>query len=88
MALNDTISAINCVPVCDTMRELSEAQFYSLLIDKLLTETGIDLADITAEDLATSTDAGLCDLLDRVPFYNASPKAVKAVALYLADQLA
>lgn len=87
MAIGDTISALNCIVPCDTMRTLSDAQFLSVLIDRLVTASGVDIADITGPDLATAADDALCDLQDRVPFYNASPETLKAVALYLLSEV-
>lgn len=88
MALADTVVALSCVPICGENRVLSDAQFFLLLIDKLATQTGIAIGDITSGDLATAVNDGLCDLEDRVAFSDASPEKLKAIALYLADQLA
>jgi hypothetical protein len=88
MALSDTATAINCLPVCPEARSLSEPQFLLLLIDFLATEAGIDIADITAGNLKTTVDDAYCDLLDRGYLFSASPETLRATALYLAQQLA
>lgn len=87
MALSDTATAINCIPVCPEARSLSEAQLLLLAIDKLATEAGIDIADITADDLKTAVDEGYCDLLDRAYLYSASPETLRATLLYLVNQV-
>lgn len=87
MALSDTATAVNCVAVCDNARTLSESQFLLLLIDLLATEAGIDIADVTPADLKTTVDDAYCDLQDRAYLYSASPETLRALALYLANQV-
>jgi hypothetical protein len=88
MAVADTVSALDCVPICPETRALSDAQFFALLIDKLATEAGVDLADITQADLLEASEDGFCDLQGRVVFSTQSPETLKAIALYLVNQLA
>jgi hypothetical protein len=87
MALFDTITALNCVTPCPESRSLSDQQALALIIDKLATAAGIEIADITSGDLLTATDDGLCELLDRDPALSVSPETLKAIALYLATQV-
>jgi hypothetical protein len=87
MALATTVSAVDCVPVCDTTFALSDAQFFLILIDRLATAAGVDLADITSANLNAATYDAMCDLEDRIAFYNASPEQMKAIALYLLSQV-
>jgi len=87
MPIPATVTALGCVPVCDFPTSLSEQQFFALLIDKLATEAGINLADITAGDLLEATEDGLCALQDVVPAISASPETLRAIALYLAGKL-
>lgn len=86
MPIAETVSALNCVPTCPEIRALSESQFLTLLIDKLATETGIDLADITQGDLLDAVEDGLCELQDRVVFPTVPPEQQRAIALYLVQQ--
>lgn len=88
MALAATITAVDCVPVCDTLLELDDAQFYATLIDLLLTETGLSLSTITAAQLSTAVSTARCNLQDRVVFSTSSPMKQKAIIVYLAQQLA
>lgn len=87
MAIDTTLSALQCIPICDSMRELSDAQFFTLVIDKLATEAGIDLADITSGDLQEAVEDGICELEDRSAFYAASPLLLKALVLHLVNEV-
>jgi hypothetical protein len=87
MALATTVSAVDCIAVCDTTFALSDAQFYLVLIDALATAAGVDITDITSANLNAATYDAMCDLEDRIAFYNASPEQMKAIALYLVSQL-
>lgn len=88
MAIADTLSALQCIPVCPEMRSLSDAQFFTLVIEKLATAGDIDLSTITAGDLQTAVEDGLCDLQDRSAFYNVSPEVLKALVLHLVNEVA
>lgn len=87
MAIATTVSAVDCVPVCDTTFALSDAQFFLILIDRLATAAGVDISDITSANLNEATYEAQCALEDRVAFYNASPEQMKAIALYLLSEL-
>jgi hypothetical protein len=87
MHLPDTINSLGCVEVCFPTYELDEAAFYATLIDLLLTATGIELADITTADLEDAVETARCNLQERTAFQPSSPLALKAIALYLAQNL-
>lgn len=86
MALSDTITAINCVPICDTQRVLDDPAFLDWVINALLEATGIDIADLTAADLQEATELALCAMQDRVVFSTAAPESKKAIILFLLTQ--
>lgn len=87
MAIATTISALDCVPVCDTQRTIGEAEFLDYLIDLLATAADIDIADLTSANLRTAVDTALCDLQGRTAFSTVSPETKRAIALYLASQV-
>lgn len=87
MPLSTTIPSIDCVPICDTTQFLDDPEFYSLLIDRLVTETGVSLASITQQQIATATIAAQCTLQDRVVFPAASPEKLKSIIIYLSSLL-
>lgn len=87
MPLSDTISAVNCIPACPEMRAISDAQFFAYVIDRLATEAGIDLADITPGNLLDASEDLICDLQDRSVFSSVSPEVLKAITVYLVNQV-
>jgi hypothetical protein len=88
MAINATILALDCVRPCDTLRELDDAQFFSLLIERLAQASGTSIASITGAQLTDEITNDLCyELAETTTLPQASPMVLKAVALYLASQL-
>jgi hypothetical protein len=87
MPIESTISALACVPFCDTLTELDDAQFYAVLIDKLATAADVDLADITAQQLTAAVETVRCDLQGRTAFSEVEPQRLKAIVLHLLAQL-
>lgn len=87
MPIEDTITAVACVPICQSLTELDDAQFYALLIDKLATVADVDLPDITAADLVDAVEDARCGLQGRIAFSEASPQTQKAIVLHLLASL-
>lgn len=92
MALSVTIPAIDCTPTCDTLTELDDAQFYSVLINLLVENSGSTLPQINAAlspaDLSAAVNVARCSLEQfGVQLPTASPQTLKALALYLAQSL-
>lgn len=87
MAIQATVLALDCVRPCDTLRDIDDAAFYAILIDKLAGAAGVSIGSLEGVDLTTATDEALCDLQDRFVFQQANPQVLKAIALHLVNQL-
>jgi hypothetical protein len=85
MALDDTIRAIDCVRPCDTLREIDDASFYALMIDKLATNLDIPVSSLAGPDLTIAVDDAICELKERNVLPQASPQTLKAILLHYAN---
>lgn len=92
MALSVTVPALDCLKPCASLTELDDAQFYAVLINLLVENSGSTLPQISAGLSTTAlNDAVLtarCSLEAYGPqLPKASPQTLKALALYLAQSL-
>lgn len=84
MALQETILALDCIRPCDTLRDIDDATFYALLIDKLSDLTATPIGSITGADLTTAMNSAICEVADAHVFQQANPQVLKAILLHLA----
>lgn len=76
-----------CIPECFDQTRLLPDEFYFLVIDGLSRLAGVNVEDLSQDDLKTVVANAQCSLEGRVGFCTITPQKAEAIILLLLNNL-